>query len=91
MLWYAPLLAMSLDLAGFAVSSGAACSSGSPEPSPVLLALGLPIAAARSALRISVGAGNTAGDIDAFLAALPAALARVRGAISDGDWRTVEP
>jgi cysteine desulfurase len=86
-----PLLAMCLDLAGFAVSSGAACSSGSPEPSPVLLALGLPIAAARSALRISVGAGNTAADIDAFLAALPAALARVRGAISDGDWRTVEP
>ena len=86
-----PLLAMCLDLAGFAVSSGAACSSGSPEPSPVLLALGLPVAAARSALRISVGAGNTAADIDAFLAALPAALARVRGAISDGDWRTVEP
>lgn len=86
-----PLLAMCLDLAGFAVSSGAACSSGSPEPSPVLLALGLPVAAARSALRISVGPGNTAEDIDAFLAALPAALARVRGAISDGDWRTVEP
>lgn len=85
------LLAMCLDLAGFAVSSGAACSSGSPEPSPVLLALGLPIAAARSALRISVGPDNTAEDIDAFLAALPAALARVRGAVSDGDWRAVEP
>lgn len=85
------LLAMCLDLAGFAVSSGAACSSGSPEPSPVLLALGLPVADARSALRISVGAGNTFEDVEALLAALPAAIARVRGALSDGDWRTVEP
>jgi cysteine sulfinate desulfinase/cysteine desulfurase-like protein len=49
------LLLINLDLAGFAVSTGAACASGSLEPSPVLLALGLSPAAARSALRISVG------------------------------------
>ncbi|MCY1068329.1 cysteine desulfurase family protein [Nannocystis sp. RBIL2] len=85
------LLAMNLDLAGIAVSYGAACSSGTPEPSPVLLALGLTPAAARSALRISLGAGNTEDDVDALLAALPEAIARVRGAEGGGDWREVTP
>jgi cysteine desulfurase len=85
------LLAMNLDLAGIAVSYGAACSSGTPEPSPVLLALGLPPAEARSALRISLGAGNTEDDVDALLAALPEAIARVRGAEGGGDWREVTP
>lgn len=85
------LLAMNLDLAGIAVSFGAACSSGSPEPSPVLLALGLAPAEARAALRISVGAGTTTEDIDALLAALPEAIARVRGADAAGDWREVTP
>lgn len=85
------LLAMNLDLAGIAVSYGAACSSGTPEPSPVLLALGLTPAAARSALRISFGAGNTEADVDALLAALPEAIARVRGAEGGGDWREVTP
>lgn len=84
------LLVIVLDLAGFAVSSGAACSSGSPEPSPVLRALGLSEADARSALRISVGQDTRADDIDALLAALPAAIERVRGAEAGADWRAVE-
>lgn len=83
------LLAMNLDLAGIAVATGAACSSGSLEPSPVLLALGLAPAEARGALRISVGKDTRPEDIDALLAALPEAIARVRGAASDGDWRAV--
>lgn len=85
------LLAMNLDLAGIEVSYGAACSSGTAEPSPVLLALGMTPAAARSALRISLGAGNTIEDVEALLTALPHAIARVRGAEGGGDWREVTP
>ncbi len=82
------LLLINLDLAGFAVATGAACSSGSLEPSPVLLALGMPAAQARSAVRISVGAQTTTDDIDALLAVLPELLGRVRGAaLDDADWR----
>jgi len=82
------LLLINLDLAGFAVATGAACSSGSLEPSPVLLALGMPAAQARSALRISVGKQTTADDVDALLAVLPELLTRVRGAALAGDdWR----
>ncbi|MCA9649836.1 MAG: cysteine desulfurase [Myxococcales bacterium] len=74
------LVMMSLDLAGFAVSTGAACSSGSPSPSPVLRALGQPPARAREALRLSLSASNTAAEIDALLAALAEILPRVREA-----------
>ncbi len=73
------LVMINLDLVGFAVSTGAACSSGTTAPSPVLLALGLEPAAARSAIRISLGKDSTAAEVDALLAALPEALARVRG------------
>ncbi len=73
------LVMINLDLLGFAVSTGAACSSGTMEPSPVLLALGRDPAAARSAVRISLGKDSTADEVDALLAALPEALARVRG------------
>ena len=72
-----PLL-ISLDLKGFAVSSGAACSSGAVEPSHVLLAIGLSREQARSCLRLSIGAGTTAADIDSFLAVLPAVVERLR-------------
>ncbi len=82
------LLLINLDLEGFAVATGAACASGSLEPSPVLLALGLTPAEARSALRISFGKDNTIADVDALLAALPELLTRVRGAAVDaGGWR----
>lgn len=58
------LLFMNLDLRGVAVSTGAACSSGSPEPSPVLLALGLTPAAALEAVRFSLGSTNTQLEVD---------------------------
>lgn len=63
-------LLIRLDLAGFAVSTGSACSSGAVEPSKTLLAMGLSPAEALSSLRISFGIGNTAEEVDAFLDAL---------------------
>jgi cysteine desulfurase len=71
-------LLMSLDLKGFAVSTGAACSSGNPEPSPVLLAIGLSREEAQSSLRVSLGWDTTKEDIDSFLEALKAAVLRIR-------------
>jgi len=55
---------IALDLAGIAVSSGAACSSGAVEPSRVLLAMGLPAATAREAIRVSLGWATTPDDVD---------------------------
>lgn len=60
---------MALDLAGVAVSAGSACSSGKVEPSHVLTAMGVPEAAARQAIRLSLGWTSTRADIDAFLTA----------------------
>ena len=58
---------MALDLAGVAVSSGAACSSGKVGPSHVLAAMGLPPDLARCAIRVSLGWSSTAADIQRFL------------------------
>ncbi len=75
-----------LDVAGFSVSTGSACQAGVPEASHVLLAMGLDEPTARGALRISLGHGTTADEVDALLAALPAAVARARTAgYSDRD------
>ncbi|MDR1349487.1 MAG: cysteine desulfurase [Zoogloeaceae bacterium] len=63
-----------LDRAGFAVASGAACSSVNPNPSHVLLAMGVPEALARGALRVSLGVETNEAQIDAFLLALKTAL-----------------
>jgi cysteine desulfurase len=52
-----------LDLAGLEVSAGSACSSGSIEPSPVLLALGYDEASARAALRLSLGRTTTQAEV----------------------------
>ena len=60
-------LLMGLDLKGFAVSTGAACSSGSPQPSPVLLAMGFSEARANSSLRISLGWFSTLEEINFFV------------------------
>ena len=57
-------LVIALDLKGFAVSSGAACSSGKVEPSHVLTAIGLPKRRARSCLRFSLGRSTTAEQVD---------------------------
>jgi cysteine desulfurase len=69
------LLMQALDLEGVAVSTGAACSSGSIEPSPVLGAIDFP-----EGIRVSVGRDNTADEIDRVLALLPALVARIRSA-----------
>jgi cysteine desulfurase len=65
-----------LDAAGVAVSTGSACQAGIPEPSHVLLAMGLTDEEARGALRMTVGHTSTEADVDALLAALPDAVAR---------------
>lgn len=60
-----------LDQAGFAVSTGSACQAGVPEPSHVLLAMGVSPSEARGSLRISLGPDTAAAEIDALLDALP--------------------
>lgn len=65
-----------LDAAGVSVSTGSACQAGIPEASHVLLAMGLDDEEARGALRITIGHTTTEADVDAFLAALPGAVAR---------------
>lgn len=68
-----------LDRAGFAVASGAACSSANPEPSHVLRAMGVAPEIARGAVRVSLGADNTAVDIDQFINALQVTVGRLQG------------
>ena len=63
-------LVAKLDRAGFAVASGAACSSANPEPSQVLLAMGVAPELARGAVRVSLGGDTTTENIGDFLAAL---------------------
>jgi cysteine desulfurase len=69
-----------LDVAGLSVSTGSACQAGVPEASHVLTAMGLSEADARGALRITLGHGTTDADVDALVAALPAAFAQARKA-----------
>ena len=76
----AELLVENLDLVGVAVSAGAACTSGSREPSPVLLALGQSRRQAASAVRFSFGRGNTSKEVADVLALLPSLLDRIRSA-----------
>jgi cysteine desulfurase len=72
------LLMASLDLEGVCVSTGAACTSGSVAPSPVLLALGLPREVAKTAVRFSFGPDNTLDEVDRVLALLPSLIERIR-------------
>ncbi|MEK2688669.1 cysteine desulfurase family protein [Bdellovibrio sp. GT3] len=69
---------MSLDIKGYAVSTGAACSSGNPEPSPVLLAMGLSRQEAQNSLRVSLGWDTTLEEVDGFVEALKAVVTRLR-------------
>ncbi len=68
----------SLDLAGIAVSSGSACSSGSLEPSHVLLALGLPEELAHGSIRFSFGKYNTVEEVDYAVETIKRAVQRLR-------------
>jgi cysteine desulfurase len=69
-----------LDMQGFSVSTGSACQAGVPEVSHVLTAMGVPDDEARGALRFTLGHGTTAAEVDALVAALPAAYAAARKA-----------
>jgi cysteine desulfurase len=71
-------LLIALDLRGFAVSSGSACSSGAVEPSHVLMEIGLTKAQAKSSLRFSLGRGNTAEQVDALMEAVADAVTHLR-------------
>lgn len=74
------LVAIGLDLEGICVSTGAACTSGSLEPSPVLLALGVGPDVAAEGVRISLGWSTSPSDVDALVTILPGVVARVRAA-----------
>lgn len=69
---------LNLDLLGFAASTGSACTSGSVDPSHVLLAMGFPDEQSHGSLRLTLGKGNTEEDVEAFLAALPGILGKLR-------------
>ncbi|HMB54200.1 MAG TPA: aminotransferase class V-fold PLP-dependent enzyme, partial [Thermoanaerobaculia bacterium] len=71
-------LLIRLDLAGFAVSTGSACSSGAVEPSVAARAMRMERAEALSSLRVSFGMTNTADEVDRFLAALAHEVAELR-------------
>jgi cysteine desulfurase len=71
-------MVISLDLKGFAISSGAACSSGAVEPSHVLLAIGLSRERARASLRFSLGRSNTEDQVDALIDAVAESAAQLR-------------
>jgi cysteine desulfurase len=71
-------LVVALDLKGVATSTGSACSSGSLEPSHVLIAMGLADEWLQGAVRFSLGSGNTLAEVDAVLHMLPPIVARLR-------------
>jgi cysteine desulfurase len=68
-----------LDREGFAVASGAACSSANPEPSHVLRAMGVAPEIARGAVRVSLGAGNSDREIEQFINTLQVTVGRLQG------------
>ncbi|WP_166511931.1 cysteine desulfurase NifS [Desulfallas thermosapovorans] len=69
---------LSLDMKGIAASSGSACTSGSLEPSHVLLAMGIPHELAHGSIRITLGRDNTEADIDYFMEIMPPIVERLR-------------
>jgi cysteine desulfurase len=71
-------LILSLDMKGIAVSSGAACKSGSSHPSHVLLAMGVPALVAQSAVRFSLGRCTTEAEIDRVLDIVPGVVEKLR-------------
>ena len=77
-------LLIGLDLAGIAVSSGSACSSGTLEPSHVLKAMGYPHARTLGSIRFSLGTSNTEADIDRVIEALPPIIEKLRSLTTVG-------
>ena len=77
-------LLIGLDLAGIAVSSGSACSSGTLEPSHVLKAMGYPHARTLGSIRFSLGAANTDADVDRVLEVLPPIVEKLRSLTTVG-------
>jgi cysteine desulfurase len=71
-------LLLSLDMKGIAASSGSACTSGSLDPSHVLLAIGLTHEIAHGSLRLTLGDDNTDEDVDYVLEVLPGIVERLR-------------
>lgn len=71
------MLVTNLDLEGISVSSGSACTSGSVQPSHVLLAMGRDEATAKATVRFSFGTANTAEDVDTVLAVMTRVIARM--------------
>ena len=71
-------LLIALDLAGVAVSTGSACSSGTLEPSHVLKAMGLPAHRTQNSIRFSLGAVNTEADVDRVISVLPGIVEKLR-------------
>jgi cysteine desulfurase len=84
-------LLISLDLQGIAVSTGSACSSGTLEPSPVIIALGRNDELARGAIRFSFGKDNTEADLDYVLEVLPRVVAKLRELSPLNKGRKLEP
>jgi len=72
-------LILALDLRGIAASSGAACSSGSVEPSHVLTAMGLPAERVLGSIRFSLGRPTTREEIERALEIIPPVVERLRG------------
>ncbi len=85
----AETLLINLDLDGFFVSTGAACSSGNPEPSPVLLAMGFTRSEAQTSLRVSLGWSTKAADLEKFVQRLKEIVSRLRQMKKDLDNVTV--
>ena len=71
-------LLIGLDLAGIAVSTGSACSSGTLEPSHVLKAMGFPAHRTQNSIRFSLGAANTEADMQRVLETLPGVVEKLR-------------
>jgi cysteine desulfurase len=71
-------MVIALDLHGFAVSTGAACSSGALTPSHVLKAIGLSDDRARASMRFSLGRTNTAEQVDALVEAIQSSVTHLR-------------
>jgi len=78
-------LVAALDLEGIETSTGSACTTGSVEPSHVLLAMGIEAERARGSLRLTLGRENTAADVATTIEAVTRCVARLRAAVGKGE------